>query len=305
MKKILTYGSLRKDITFFVEFPELKTSKEVKSQKISTSIGGSVYNSSRFVSEHFEDAEVDFVISNRSSLVDEIATQIAGIPNLHIKCNSEFSNEYPLTIITVDSLGEKMMISYDAKIDNTIGKILECGLLSAQLFYSSFYEIDDNLLYLADHCFHDYVLSGGYVMIDLCPLINDIEVSIINKILSNITILSGNSGEFSTLLNKLNFTNIEDFLVCYSNIQSVWVKQGEHGASAYIKDSNGKYFFISERIKDIVYAHNTTGCGDIFNAVVAYGIVSAQNHQKILLHAVQAGKKIASGGIPWRTEAKI
>lgn len=33
MKKILTYGSLRKDITFFVEFSELKTNKEAKSKK--------------------------------------------------------------------------------------------------------------------------------------------------------------------------------------------------------------------------------------------------------------------------------
>ena len=142
-------------------------------------------------------------------------------------------------------------------------------------------------------------------MMDLCPLINDIEASIINKILSNINVLSGNSGEFSILLNKLKFANIEDFLACYSNIQSAWVKQGEYGASAYIKDSNGKYFSVFEGIKDVIYAHNTTGCGDIFNAVVAYGIVNAQNHQKILRHAVQAGKEIALGGIPWRTEERI
>ena len=97
--------------------------------------------------------------------------------------------------------------------------------------------------------------------------------------------------------------DFEEIFLTFPNIKDVYVKEGEKGGSLYRKNNENE---IVEKMHIdgmiISTIKNTTGCGDVFNAVIIEGIINNRDYETILESAVSASGKIAERGLPWIRE---
>ena len=88
----------------------------------------------------------------------------------------------------------------------------------------------------------------------------------------------------------------------HPNIEYLFIKRGNQGA-----EYKSRYEAENCKVRCIEYNNsenlNTTGCGDVFNAVIIKGLcLREDNNQSILKRAVIESGKIAKGGLPWIKE---
>jgi sugar/nucleoside kinase (ribokinase family) len=130
----------------------------------------------------------------------------------------------------------------------------------------------------------------------------NINSKIVEDILNSVSILSGNELEYEVLMKQFGVTSEQNLLNIFPNIQMLWVKKGSKGAMVIEKQKlNGseKYYTYDSTIEKIVTANNTTGCGDVFNAVVIAGLYNGWLTETILSKAIEESSKIAERGLPW------
>ena len=297
-KKIVALGTLREDLLLQFDFSTPIESNEVKLNSYTSVIGGSVHNSCFFLADFSKDVDVILCTPNHAMLVNRVLYNEKR-DNYHLIFEGNDINIYPLSIIGIKKNGDKDIISCDNQIDDSetiallIPQIDDCCLV-----YSSFYEININNYEKLVPIFSFCKEQGKEVMIDLCPLLDNLNPKIVDSILNSITILSGNEKEYQKLLGILQVENIKDILKQFTNIDIICIKRGEKGA-AIIK-RNMDEIETYERINtEFITAKNTNGCGDVFNAVVICGLVNEWTINHIVDIAVEESKKVALGGLPW------
>lgn len=136
-------------------------------------------------------------------------------------------------------------------------------------------------------------------MIDLCPLLSDKKKDIISAILPLTSILSGNMLEFNQLLKISDYNNIIEFMSSHRNLNEIYIKKGDKGAEYYYRDNKGQIQKMIYICDSNIVAKNTTGCGDVFNAVVLSGKCYNFNDDKIIKKAVFESGVIAERELPW------
>ena len=195
------------------------------------------------------------------------------------------------------------MISYDPIIDDSLLiDLLKKDVIDAEVLYTSFYEINERNYSKIATIFNKVIGSGKTIMVDLCPTLNRLSDVAIKEILSSTTVVSGNENEFKIMLKMLGQGGITDVFSEFPTIERIYVKKGERGASLYINDKQEKIdeIHIDAVVSDVI--KNTTGCGDVFNAVIIEGMINTNDYQKTLECAVKESGKIAEGGLPWIKE---
>ncbi len=297
---ILTYGSLRLDLSIPYDFSKPLEVYETVIPNFAYRIGGSVYNTTMFLAE--------LLISNHSLSTISMIVPEGGIlyhnwalknripSNLKLLMNNTTQMEFPLSIIGVDDSGDKRMLSFNPVRRTDSVTELHKMIMQAEIVYTSFYEIGEaecNALSIAKH-------SGNTsIVIDLCPLIGVIPLGIVRSVLSYTTVLCGNENEFRVLLERMCMKHPNELFTKYSNIKEAWMKQGENGSTAWVRNDDNAVIMLSQRPITQIVAKNTTGCGDVYNAVVLHGMMHQTDKEIILRNAIIEGSKIAEGGIPW------
>ncbi len=303
MKKeycILTYGSLRMDISIPYDFSKPLEVFEAVIPSFAHRIGGSVYNTTRFLAEllmrNRSSSTISMIVAEGGSLYHNWGLKNRIPSNLKLLINSTTQTEYPLSIIGVDDSGDKRMLSFNPVRRTSSVAELQKMIMQAEIVYTSFYEIGEaecNVLSIAKR-------SGNTsVVIDLCPLIGIIPLDIVRTVLNYTTVLCGNENEFLVLLERMGLKRPNELFAKYSDIKEIWMKQGENGSTAWFQNDDNVVIMLSQRPINPIVAKNTTGCGDVYNAVVLHGMMHHADKEIILRNAILEGSKIAEGGIPW------
>ena len=295
MKNIVALGTLREDITIDYDFSRAMNKPEVKVKKANYSVGGSVYNTCYYLSLKNDNLNVSMCTSNYSHLVQRVKNEIK-THNYRIITSESIIYEYPISIIGVRKDGEKQILSYDSIIDQALLSLFKHETDNADFVYTSFYEINNNNYVEISNIFQRCHIRGGMTMVDLCPIVNQINDKILNDILCNAVIISGNEYEYKCLLDKLRITRIDDLMQRYSAINHVFVKKGSLGAEYRKRNKDYLCYNLEQEDSDAV---NTTGCGDVFNAMVINGFCNEENDNYILNNAIIESRNIAKGGLPW------
>lgn len=273
-----------------------------KVNTLNKSVGGSVNNTCNYLA--FLDSKLEIVLCtfNYKDLVEIINRRIIG-DKYRISVTKEAILQYPISIIGLREDGEKQMISYDPIVDDSVLiNLLKKEVIDADIIYTSFYEIGERNYSDIVKLFNDAIDSGRTIMVDLCPVINKLTATVINEILANTTVISGNEDEFRTLLQMTDRGSIIEIFRDFPVVEQIFVKQGEKGASIYKKDTYGEIEEMHINGVKNSFIKNTTGCGDVFNAVVIEGLVNNKGYKTIIEHAVNESGKIAEGGLPWIKE---
>lgn len=302
MKRIVALGTLREDITFEYDFSVSMAEMERKLMHLDKVVGGSVHNTCYYLALKNSEIQVVLCTLNYGNLVRNFRQRL-NCSNYNVLMTKGELLQYPVSIIGLKNNGEKQMLSFDPQTDDcSLIPLFKKETHDAELVYTSFYEINEsNYLSIAE-IFNYCTTHGRKVMVDLCPLIRGIKEETIRLILLNTTIISGNEHEYKQLMKIMKCEDAQEILRRFPNIDSVYIKMGKNGAVAYIRDKQGSIIRQcqeSNRTNDI---KNTTGCGDIFNAVVISGICNGENNSKILEFAVNESSIIAIGGLPWIQE---
>lgn len=299
MKKVVTLGTLREDIVIEYDFSIPLNKLETELIKMEKSIGGSVHNTCYFLASYDPKIEVVLCTLNYFDLVELLKKRIQ-CDNYSVLTTSEAVIQSPLSIIGLKNDGEKQMISYDpaAEIGGLV-ELFEKEAQNAELIYTSFYEINERNYGEIARIFSNAICAGKTIMLDLCPLLSRINDDILRTILSNTTIISGNENEFRMMTDRMCQGQIKKVFEEFSKIEKVYVKKGSKGASLYTINALGiveESFVDADSMETI---ENTTGCGDVFNAVLIDSILSNETTKKGLEHAVYESGRIAKGGLPW------
>ena len=289
---VISFGTLREDITLPYDFSEGLEANEIKLEKCKKNIGGSVYNTSLFLSKEINKFEVSYItrkFSNLSKMSNKMRT---------ISSNIEYKQS-PLSLIGVKEDGDKKIISYDPEYrDDDFWEKIGQNIGDNILLYTSLYELsyDEESKWNTvikngkkDYCFSFFL--------DLCPLINRDNTELYKKILKYTDTISGNICEYKFLLDCLELKNIEELFYAYPNLISIWEKRGENGAAVYYRERDVIRCY-SRDVKKIC-AINTTGCGDVFNGAVIAGLYNKWNYRQILDIAIDTSAKVAENGLPW------
>ena len=285
MIKCCAFGTVRLDIHVYKEYDRLSTHEEVKVDAMALQIGGSVYNTISVLNELKQDV-VFYTLNITDDISDFIKLQMIN-RNITFVSSKHESNPTAKTIIFVDECGKKKMISYDGvRSDSYVLRKLKKDICNYDLFYTSFYEINnDNLSAIIE-----IMQSTKTSFVDLSPLIYSVEQHVLSEVLEHVDILSGTSDEYRILLDSLNIQSIEQLIQTHS-LQYVFVKEGAAGATLYYE--NGiKHCSPKEQHQ----SYDTTGCGDTFNAAVIYSISCKKTEDEVLRTAVDFASMIAYNG---------
>lgn len=286
---IVFWGSLREDIYIDYDFSSGMMEYEKKLTTYKSVIGGSVYNTSRFLSENSGYNCTMYIWNN-----DLLERAGKANENLQITPVGDFLEQHPMSIIGVDASGEKRIISCDGN-NSTKFDFNKMKQEDGYMFYTSFYEINLLNVETITTIMQSYIDNGRDVMLDLCPLIEYTSEAIVKDTLRSISILSGNKYEYITMIRKLNIQNIKEIFDIFPNIRKIIIKKGEEGAELYDKEAKTVLKTFATKNN----AFNTTGCGDVFNAMIIYGICQRMSDEQTLKIAVEKGTTIATGGLPW------
>lgn len=303
MKKVVALGTLREDIVIKFDFSTPMEKMEMKINNLNKSVGGSVNNTCAYLAKMDSQIEVVMCTLNYADLV-EIVESREKINNYHISVTQESFLDHPVSIIGVKENGEKQMISYDPSIDETqLISLFKEEAKKSDLLYTSFYEISDTNYNVLVRIFSEAIDSGKIVVLDFCPVINKKDKIMLREILLFTTVVSGNIDEYQMLLSMFDMNNFEEIFWTFPTIKEIYVKEGEKGSSLYRKNNeNGiieKMHIDGMRIASI---KNTTGCGDVFNAVIIEGMLNNRDYETLLESAVRVSGKIAERGLPWIRE---
>lgn len=291
---VLSAGTLRSDIYLNYDFAVPMKEMEVKLTNYTRKIGGSVFNTSKFIGNYSSNIEVTFCTLNHISLIAELANDsFSG--NINISAIGNPINSYPMSIIGLDNIGEKRMISVETDSPPLYLDSDNPNYYLSDIFYTSFYEINnDNLESICSLC-TAFLSRNKYTMIDLCPLIDSLDNDIIVKVLKCISVLSGNEQEYNKLLNKIGISGKKLLFESFPNIKRIFIKRGSEGAE--FLSSDGKEYIQRSFISNDFVAKNTTGCGDVFNGAVIIGLLYRWSPEKILSEAVKESAIIAERGL--------
>lgn len=299
MKKIVTLGTLREDIVVGYDFSDSMQEAEKKIDKFDKIVGGSVNNTSYYLAH--KDIETQVVMCSLYYVyLVEIMRKRINCANYQISTTSNELIRYPVSIIGVKNNGDKQMISYNPVVDDSLLlDLFNKESNNAELIYTSFYEVNQKNSKKLFALFSNVIASGKNVMIDLCPLLNRIHNDEIENILSSITVLSGNESEYEMLKRIIGLNSIRDIFTKFISIEKIYVKRGDKGATLFWSDEQNKIHEVQVVAKLGNIIKNTTGCGDVFNAVIIEGIVNNRDLKESLECAVNESGKIAEGGLPW------
>ena len=297
MKTVVALGTLREDITINYNFSRPMNVPEVKVKKAKWSVGGSVHNTCYYLSLKSIELTIRMCTSNYKLLLQRI-NQDAIAENYKIITSKTESQEYPISIIGVREDGDKQLLSYDPVMDTELLLLFENKANNADFVYTSFYEINENNYLRMSEILQGCYFRGVMTMIDLCPLISSISESTLRKVLNNVVIVSGNEHEYRDLLYKLGISDMNVLLRNHPNIEYLFIKRGSQGAEYRSRYEAEDYKVQCHELNNSVIM-NTTGCGDVFNAVVIEGLCLGEGKQSILNRAVIESEKIAKGGLPW------
>lgn len=297
MKTVVALGSLREDITFKYDFSRPLNVPEVKVNNAEWSVGGSVHNTCLYLSLKSSDVNVHMCSSNYILLVQRV-NQYATVGNYRIITTTNELKKHPVSIIGVCEDGDKHILSYDPIVDKELLLIFEREVEKADFVYTSLYEINDENYRNLCEIFQKCHSRGVTTMIDLCPLVSSFNVNVLREVLKKIVIVSGNEYEFKELMHKLCVDDMNELLLNFSNVQHLFVKKGNRGAEYKTRRETKKYEFCCCE-QDRANILNTTGCGDVFNAVIIEGFCLGDNSKSILQSAVIESGRIAKRGLPW------
>lgn len=283
--KCCAFGTVRMDIHAYQEIDNLDEHEEIKINEMNMAIGGSVYNTVSVLNDLKQDI-VFYMLNSVDDFADFIKIKMNKRNINYITCKQD-KNDTATSLIFVDMQGKKKMISYDGvRQDKYILSKLMKDIEQYELFYTSFYEINqDN--------YHDIINIMSLCKInfvDLSPLIYKVDDYVINDILQQVQILSGTEEEYDILLGKTNCDSFED-LVAKNNISYLFVKKGSRGAMV-ITQKNMYEYAPSEKKN----SHDTTGCGDAFNAGIIDSLTKKVNDEWMLQEAVEMATKVAYEG---------
>lgn len=297
MKTVVALGTLREDITLNYDFSHPMKVPEVKVHKAKWSVGGSVHNTCCYLSLNSTNLNIRMCTSNYVLLLQHV-NQDAIADNYRIITTETELREYPISIIGVREDGDKQLLSYDPIMDTELLFLFEHEANNADFVYTSFYEINENNYLRICKIIRGCHSQGVMTMIDLCPLISSISESTLREVLNNVAIVSGNEHEYKDLIHKLGIADTNDLLRNHPNIEYLFIKRGNQGAEykSRYEAEDCKVQCLELNNSEIL---NTTGCGDVFNAVIIEGFCLGENNQSIINRAVIESEKIAKGGLPW------
>lgn len=294
MIKCCAFGTIRIDIHVYKEYGQLSSYEETKVDEMALQVGGSVYNTAAVLNA-LKQGTVLYTLNTDDELFDFIKARLkkSGIPFI-ISQNEHSSTA--VSIIFVDSLGKKKMVSYDGvRKDFYILERLKKDISDYDLFYTSFYEINrQNISVLAE-----IMQKSRQCFIDLSPLIYEVDPDIINQALSHLQILSGTDDEYNLLLGLMKIGSIEKLIEKY-NLKYVFVKKGSKGAALYYNNHVIEYKPDGKK-----ESRDTTGCGDTFNAGVIYSLSKNTSEADMLKNAVNFATLVAYKGFNPSLFAKI
>ena len=294
MIKCCAFGTVRIHIHVYKEYGQLSSYEETKVDEMALQIGGSVYNTVAVLNALKQDT-VFYTLNTADELADFIKARLKkeGIPFI---INQNEHSSTAVSIIFVDSLGKKKMVSYDgARKDSHILNKLRQDISNYDLFYTSFYEINkQNIPVLAE-----IMQKSRQCFIDLSPLIYEVDSDIVNQALSHVQILSGTSDEYDLLLGLMKIGSIEQLIEKY-NFKYVFVKKGSKGAALYYNNR-----IIECKPDGKKASRDTTGCGDTFNAGVIYSLSKNTSEADMLKNAVNFATLVAYQGFNPSLFAKI
>ena len=297
MKTVVALGTLREDITFKHDFSRPMNVPEIKVNKAEWSVGGSVHNTCYYLALKSADLNVRMCSANYTLLLQRVNQDVTA-GNYRIITTEKEWMEYPISIIGVCEDGDKQLLSYDPVMDTELLLLFEREVNKADFVYTSFYEINDNNYKNLCKIMQECHSRGVTTMVDLCPLVSSINEKVLREVLNTIGIVSGNEYEYQHLMHKLGVDDMNGFMQNYPNIKYLFVKRGNQGAEykTRCEAENYEFHYCEHDSSDIL---NTTGCGDVFNAVIIEGLCLGDNSQSILKSAVIESGKIAKGGLPW------
>lgn len=285
MIKCCAFGTVRMDMHVYKEYGQLNSYEEIKVDEMALRIGGSVYNTIAVLNELKQDV-VFYTLNVTDDIADYIKLQMINRSITFVTSKHE-TNSTAKTIIFVDEQGKKKMISYDGiRSDAFVLRKLKKDINNYDLFYTSFYEINKNNLTEI----LEIMQSSKKCFVDLSPLIYEIDKRVLNEVLSYVNILSGTYDEYKLLLESLNIQSIENLIEKYK-FKYLFVKQGNKGASLYYE--NG---IIECSPTEKHNSHDTTGCGDTFNAGVIFSISNEKTEDEMLRTAVDFATLVAYKG---------
>lgn len=297
MKTIVSLGTIREDITLNYDFSKPLYKPEIKIDSGDFSVDGSVHNTCSFLALKNADLNIYMCAPNYSFLIQRLERKTS-LDNYKILTIEPSLDRYPFSIIGIKRDGEKQIISYNPVVENAHVSLFYEMSEKADFVYSSFYEVNETNFRRISEIFERCILENVCVMMDLCPLIDTLSEEVVTDILEHTTVISGNSHEYETLYNKINVANTSDILEKYSSIKYAFIKKGFLGAECYTRENNSiNRFNDTNNIRYV--GGNTTGCGDVFNAMIINGFCTDINVQEMLKNAVVESGKIADGGLPW------
>lgn len=301
MKRVVTLGTLREDIVIGYDFSVPMDKMEKELIKLKKTIGGSVHNTCYFLASYDYRIEVTLCTLNYFDLVEALKRRIC-CDNYNVLTTSEVLCEYPLSIIGLKNDGDKQMISYDPKTEEDgLMELFGKESRNADVLYTSFYEINERNYESIAKIFSEALNTEKVIMVDLCPLLCRINDNVLRTVLSKTTIISGNEIEFETLTQRICQGRIEYLFKEFPQVEGIYVKKGKLGASLYTQSVQGEIAELFIKVKE-AETQNTTGCGDVFNAVLIDCFLNNEQPGKALEYAVDESEKIAEGGLPWIKE---
>lgn len=296
---VIAFGVLREDIYLSFDFsvPLMVTEKKIDFLK--RAVGGSVHNTCRYLVSNNDSINVKFYTLNYSKLIKElISTQ--KYTDMCIVIPNEELYDYPTSVVGLKENGDKQIISYDPAINyDLLLPMFEEESLSADIIYTSLYEVVDNNIARLTKIFMNCIKNEKVVMIDLCPYVSKFSKDTVISLLKNVTVISGNNDEFQKLLVILGLREISELFEVFESVNNIFVKMGELGALLFRKTEDGKITQLFQKASPNHFNKNTTGCGDVFNACIIRGLCNNDNYSKILLVAVTESAIVAKEGLPW------
>lgn len=301
-KKIVAFGSLREDILIPWDFSRPVSASEVEIDDYRSEIGGSVHNTCLFLARYSDRPEVTLCVPSCEELAEK-AQQREESENFRILCAGPPVKRHPISVIGVRENGEKNMISYNGRPD-TDGMIDLVGqqMRKADILYTSFYEISTDNYVRICRLLETCVKNEKTVIVDLCPLLKELDREMISHIVSLVTVLCGNEKEYRELCCILEIEGAEEIFGLSQSLRFVFIKRGYKGADVLERQKEGKTERYERRIGEAIEARNTTGCGDVFNGIVILGLLCGWNCRDITDRAVEESKKFAGGDKSWITE---
>ena len=292
--KVALFGSLREDIYFEYDFLRPMENYEKKVNTYNSVIGGSVYNTARYLAGISENIDLDLYTWNHEHLIKRVGV----IDKLNIIPIGKNLSKHPISIIGVARDGEKRMLSCDGDVPEIVSiKEIQC-LRETDLFYTSLYEVNSENLNELLCLFDKFRMDNMCIFIDLCPLVGQFEKATLQELMKRADIISGNTYEYKRCMTFLEILCEKDLCSLFPNIKMLIKKKGGDGASWIVKD--GENVVVYDGIVDsIINATNTTGCGDVFNAVVINCICNRVSIDDSLKAAIKSGSEVAEGGLKW------